>query len=282
MQTRTDPDSFAGRCRHWRRTRRLSQFELSLTAEVSQRHLSWLETGRSQPSREMVIRLADAMEIPLRERNDLLLAAGYSPLYRETALDAPTMAPFLDALQRVLDHQEPMPAIVLDRQWRARRTNKAAARMLAMGQMLMGDDMPVGDTPNLAEITVHENGWRRLITNWDQVAFDLLLRLRRDAAAAPDEPTRTLLNGYADQVGAMPDPEISASALLPVMALEMQLNDTHLSMFSVITTFGTPQDITTDELRIESFYPSDDVTREYFEQLALSDSGETSTKSGDN
>jgi transcriptional regulator with XRE-family HTH domain len=273
MQPNTEPDGFAGRCRLWRRSRRLSQFDLALTAQVSQRHLSWLETGRSQPSREMVIRLADAMEIPLRERNDLLLAAGYSPLYRETALDAPAMAPVLDALQRVLDHHEPMPSIVVDRQWGVRRTNKAAARMLEMGNALTGNDGAANDGAanerlNLAELTIHENGWRRLITNWDQIAVGLVLRLRRDAAAAPDEQTKALLNGYADQVGDLPEPDLSASALLPVMTLQMQLGDTNLSMFTVITTFGTPQDITTDELRIESFYPSDDATREFFEQLA--------------
>ena len=255
-------------CRHWRQFRKLSQLDLALAANVSQRHVSWLETGRSRPSREMVLRLSEAMEIPLRARNGLLQAAGFAAAYQESSLDEAGMAPVLDALKRVLEHHEPLPAIVVDRCWNVRMQNRASQRLLAA----LGDQAPVlpggGDSLNLALLTLHPDGFRRLISNWEQMAPAFVRRLESEARAAGDPAVRERLRNIIELAGPLDDGAPPTDELLPVLPLALNLNGLALSLFSVIATFGTPQDITTDELRIETFFPADDATREFFEQVA--------------
>ncbi|MEM1264249.1 MAG: helix-turn-helix transcriptional regulator [Pseudomonadota bacterium] len=253
-------------CRHWRRYRKLSQLELALAANVSQRHVSWLETGRSQPSRQMVTRLAEAMEVPLRERNVLLQAAGFAPLYRESQLDDPAMAPVRDALQRMLRHHEPLPALVVDRYWNVHEQNSAATLLLGLGGDLAELNTAVGggERVNLALLTLHPKGLRRFIRNWNEAAPCFVQRLRHEAAATGDATLAARFEQFIDVAGELDDGESSVAPLLPVLPLELELGGQTLSLFSVITTFGTPQDITTDELRIEAFYPSDAVTAEFF------------------
>ena len=259
--------AFPDVCRQWRQYRKLSQLELALAADVSQRHVSWLETGRSQPSRDMVLRLSDALDVPLRERNELLQAAGYAPVYRESTLDAPEMAPVSDALSRILTHHEPLPAFVVDRLWNVRQTNAAADRLFAV----LGDPAALnaalggGEHVNLALVTLHPDGLRQFIVNWDQAAPAFVRRLRGEALASGDTEMRERFEAFIEFAGPVPEGGAIGDPLLPVLPLELDVAGMRLSLFSVIATFGTPQDITTDELRIESFYPNDAATAAFFD-----------------
>ncbi len=259
-------EQFQNVCRQWRQYRKLSQLDLALAANVSQRHVSWLETGKSQPSREMVIRLSEAMEIPLRERNRLLKSAGYASVYGESALDEPAMAPVLDALNLVLDHHEPLPAIVVDRGWNVRKSNSAAGQLFASAGVSaeMLQRVGAGDGLNLALLTVHPEGVRRFISNWDEAAPAFVRRLKSEAVATGDPELKARFAEYIELAGPVADNEPAVSNLTPVLPLELDLNGLKLSLFSVISTFGTPQDITTDELRIEAFYPNDATTKAFF------------------
>lgn len=257
---------FSDACRQWRQYRKLSQLELALAADVSQRHVSWLETGRSQPSRDMVLRLSDAMDVPLRERNVLLRAAGFAPIYRESGLDEPSMLPVQDALSRMLAHHEPLPAVVVDRLWNVHQQNEAATRMFSLtgDPVALNDALGGGDAVNLALLTLHPNGYRRFITNWDQAAPAFVRRLRGEAVATGDARLKAQVDTFIELAGPMPEAASIADPLLPVLPLELDLGGLQLSLFSVISTFGTPQDITTDELRIEAFYPNDETTAAFF------------------
>lgn len=277
--------NFPSLCRQWRRFRNLSQLDLALAADVSQRHVSWLETGRSTPSREMVVRLSDAMEVPLRERNLLLRAAGYAPVYDESALDEPLMEPVLRALQHILDHHEPLPAVVVDRLWNVRMQNQAAGRLLTAGgdPTAMIEEVGVDDRLNLALLTVHPHGLRRFITNWEEVIPSFVRRLRSEAMATDDPKVQSwyarlleLVGPVAPSAPIVPVAPVARVAdngpvlasLLPVLPLELDIDGLELSLFSVVSTFGTPQDITTDELRIEAFYPTDAKTADFFTSVA--------------
>ncbi|WP_299411897.1 helix-turn-helix transcriptional regulator [Acaryochloris sp. IP29b_bin.148] len=257
--------NFPNICRQWRQVRKLSQLDLALAADVSQRHISWLETGRSHPSREMVERLSEAMDIPLRERNVLLHAAGYAAAYHETQLNEPIMAPVLDALNYMLQHHNPLPAVVVDRYWNVKKANQAADFLLSIGgdpQTFQAHLGAEGEL-NLALLTIHPNGLRQYITNWDQVLPSIIRRLRSESLTFGDLGIQERFAQYIELVGPEGDSESSAS-LLPVLPLELDINGLELSLFSVIATFGTPQDITTDELRIETFYPTDAKTEQFF------------------
>ncbi|MEM7276963.1 MAG: helix-turn-helix transcriptional regulator [Pseudomonadota bacterium] len=261
---------FQSLCREWRQFRKLSQLELALNANVSQRHVSWLETGRSKPSREMVLQLSQAMDIPLRERNVLFRAAGFAPVYNESDLDDPAMAPVLDALRLVLRHHDPLPAVVVDRLWGVRMTNEAAELLLGVS----GDPeatraaFSVDGHLNLALLCVHPDGLRKHIANWDQVAPSFVNRLKCEAAVSGSQQVQEHFADFIKLAGPMPETESVGSGLLPVLPLELKIGSLELSLFSVIATFGTPQDITTDELRIESFYPTDTATKTFFEAHA--------------
>jgi len=261
---------FPSLCRQWRRFRKLSQLDLALAADVSQRHVSWLETGRSSPSREMVLRLAEAMEVPLRERNMLLRAAGYAPVYAESGLDEPVMEPVLKALKSMLDHHEPLPAIVVDRLWNVAMQNRAAERLLGAGgdPAAMLDEVSVGDRLNLALLTVHPLGLRRFIVNWDDVAPALVRRLRSEAMATDDTEMQHWFARLLELAGPVAEGGPVMESLLPVLPLALNIDGLELGLFSVISTFGTPQDVTTDELRIEAFYPTDAQTAEFFTKMA--------------
>src|SRR5215468_4787121 len=165
--------------RQWRATRRMSQLDLSLEAEISSRHLSYVESGKAQPSREMVTRLADALRVPLRERNSLLIAAGFAPIYRETGLTAPEMALTKRAVEFLLKQQEPYPAIVLDRHWNLLQANEGAAKFV---QFLL--DAPPKE-PNVVRHILREEYMKPFILNWDEVARDMIRRLHQEIAWVP-------------------------------------------------------------------------------------------------
>jgi len=269
MLRNTSPDSrhFNSVLKHWRKQRSMSQLDLALAAEVSQRHVSWLETGRSQPSREMVLRLAEAMEVPLRDRNEILNLAGYANLYAEHELSEPVMESVTSVLNDMLTHHEPYPAFVLDRQWNVKMKNKATDALFSV----LGDPeqvwQDIGDNGemNIALLTIHPKGLRPFISNWQDVATPFLRRLKKEAIESGSDALLDryyALEKHAGDLGntAMP------SALVPILPLELNLGQKTLKLCSVISTFGTALDITANELRIEAFYPADKVTRAFFKQ----------------
>lgn len=269
MTSAVAAQNFPSVFREWRAFRKLSQLDLALAADVSQRHVSWLETGRSQPSREMVVRLSEAMEVPLRERNVLLQAAGFTPMYRESDLDEPAMKPVYDALSQMLKHHDPLPALVVDRFWDVKMKNQAADLMLSLGgdpDEMLARIGAKNDEINLALLTLHPEGLRPFISNWDQAAPLFIQRLKRDADGDPQ--VRDRIADYIKLAEPLADVALAAEGLLPVLPLELNVNGLELSLFSVISTFGTPMDITTDELRIESFYPGNTETETFFRSLA--------------
>jgi transcriptional regulator with XRE-family HTH domain len=258
--------SFKNECKKWRLFRRFSQLDLALEANISQRHLSYLETGRSQPSREMVIQLSDALDVPLRERNHLLQSAGYTAIYRESELDSPDMHPVMMALKQVLEHHNPLPAFVVDRFWNLRLQNQASVQLLNLIGSLCDMSKLVADDHalNIALLTLHPQGLRQFITNWQHVAPLLVNRLSKEANASGDSEVKQKLNDIIRSAGLSEVQNLLPEKLLPVIPIELDFSGVKLSMFSIISTLGTPQDITTDELRIEAFYPTDDKTQAFF------------------
>jgi transcriptional regulator with XRE-family HTH domain len=237
----------------------MSQLALATEAAISSRHLSFVETGRGHPSREMVLLLAGVLDVPPRARNDLLAAAGYAPVYRESGLDAPEMAQFRRALDFMLRQQEPYPAIVLDRHWNIVLANDGAGRL--MGLLLdPGAADAVG--PNALRLICHPHALRPRIVNWEATATALIQWVHRDLLRSGDPETRHLL----DELLAYPDVPRNWRTLdldaptAPFLAIDMRRGDTHLRFFTTLTTLGTPYDITLHELRIESFFPADDAT----------------------
>lgn len=263
---------FARLLKSWREARKCSQLDLALASRISQRHVSFMESGRARPSRDMVLQLSEALEIPLRERNTLLTAAGFAAMYRETDLKSPAMAPVREALQLMLDHQEPNPVSVVDRAWNVLMINRAMLRVFS----LAGDPTQLwqrvcGNGPhNVLKMTFHPEGFRPYIVNFEEVAPVLLNRTRREAAACNSEPLLRLLDEILAYPG-IPEswkvPSFQAPPP-PVLPLELARGEMKLKLFSMITTFGTPQDITTDELRVESFFPADAATAELLRKLA--------------
>lgn len=263
----TQQSEFTNSLRQWRRFRKMSQLDLAVAADVSQRHVSWLETGRSQPSREMVLRLSDAMEVPLRDRNQFLNAAGFAAIYKESGLDEPSMESVRTVLNDILSNHNPYPAVVLDRYWNIQMQNQSADRFFAIpgDPQLLWDAVGDSGERNIARLTVHPNGLRQFISNWDSVIVQFMRRLKNEARDSGDPEVMERYNqleGYVDISDTQPTTE-----LLPMLPLQLQLGDLQLSLCSVISTFGTAQDITANELRIEAFYPTDELTRTVFSGL---------------
>lgn len=247
----------------WRSTRRLSQLELATVADVSPRHVSFLETGRSQPSREMVIHLAIALEVPLRERNAMLAAAGYSAEYRETSLDEPALDQVRGILEAVLRSHEPFPAIVVDRGWDVVRANESAMRFTAT--MIDPNSSVVAAGVNAIKVILHPDGVRRFIVNWRQVATAALRRLDHEITA---RPTDAVLHALRDEVLQYPDvadlrhtPERPTADDL-LVPFHYRIGDVELKLFSTIATIGAAHDITLEELRLESFFAADPATEQ--------------------
>ena len=262
-------NEFGRMLKDWRRLRGRSQLELALDAEVSSRHLSFIENGRSRPSRSMVVRLVDALDVPLRDRNQLLNAAGFASLYRQSTLADDVLEPALNALRFMLARHEPYPAFVVDRSWNLIIANEASQALLAAFEL--PPDLDEAITSNLFRLSFHPDGLRPYIENWQSLAEALMIRARQEAAAAfGDDP----LNELLQEVSAYPGvDELSFDTDIedlqaPVVPLVLKLGDKRLSWFSVIATFGTPQDVTLQEIRLETFAPSDAAT-EAFAQSSL-------------
>jgi transcriptional regulator with XRE-family HTH domain len=239
--------------RSWRRRRNLSQLELALNAVVSARHLSFLETGRARPSREMLVRLAEELEVPLRERNALLLAAGYAPLYAERPLDSPEMSTVREALDRFLRAHEPYPAVVVDRHHNLVTANDA------LGLLLEGVEPDLLEPPaNAMRVALHPRGMAPRTLNLAEWSGHLLRRLRREAQLTGDSSLMVLhdeLLGYPGVHAGPEHAEVQPEDI--VTALKLRDSDGgELAFFSTLSTFGTAADITVSELAIEAFYPA--------------------------
>ena len=265
MTTRTQPTAiraagtFGRLLKQWRERRRLSQLALAVDAEVSSRHLSFIETGRAQPSRDMVLLLSRVLEVPPRGRNDLLTAAGYAPVYRETGLEAPEMADVRRALDFMMRQQEPYPGLVIDGHWNILMTNAGARRL--MGLFLDADAVAaVGGPPNAMRLFYHPRGMRPYIVNWEATAAGLIQWLHRDLARGiGDAETSRLLEellSYPDVPQKWRTLDLDA-APVPFLGVELRRGPTHLRFFSTLTTLGVPYDITLHELRVECFFPAD-------------------------
>lgn len=258
-----DADTFGTLVRRWRQRRRLSQLELSLEAGVSTRHLSFLETGRAMPSREMVLGLAQHLEVPLRERNVLLTAAGYAPAYAQRPLDAPEMAAVRAAVELVLAANEPYPTLALDRYWNVVTMNASAG--------LLAADLPehlLGPPTNVYRASLHPEGLAARVVNLAEFGHHLLARLRHDAAVSAD-PRLAALLAEVEAYGTVrgdPPPIPAGGAVVVPMRLRHPAGE--LSLFTTITTFGTPADVTVAELAVETFFPADEATAGRLHDLA--------------
>ena len=250
--------------REWRQRRRLSQLELAGEADVSTRHLSFVETGRSLPSREMLMRLSERLEIPLRERNTLLTAAGYAPMYRERALDDPALAAARKAVELVLKGHEPYPALAVDRHWQLVSYNRAVAPFLAGASAAL-----LKPPVNVMRLSLHPEGLAPRIVNLAQWRAHLLMRLRQQVAASGD----AVLAALIDELSAYPVPGVpydTADETVGGVVVPMQVrmpDGGALSFISTTTVFGTPVDITLSELALETFFPADEATAQVLRRL---------------
>jgi transcriptional regulator with XRE-family HTH domain len=259
-------ENFGVLLRNWRGVRRVSQLDLALDAEISTRHLSCVETGRAQPSREMVLRLAEALRVPLRERNALLLAAGYAPLYRHTSLDAPELEAARRAVEVLIAQLEPNPVLVMDRYWNILRMNAGAQRILAL---FPGCDSV---TPlNGPRLVFHPQGLRPFIENWNVLAAHITRRVHREVA---DNPSDETLKRFLEELLSYPGvpsrwrtPDLDGTPP-PFLTINYKWKNSTLRLFSALTTLGTPLDVALQELRIETLFPADEATRTMVNRLA--------------
>ena len=260
------PASFGDHLRTWRQQRHLSQLELADEADISTRHVSFMETGRTNPSRDMVLRLCERLAVPLRERNALLVAAGYAPMYRERALDDPALAAARQAVELVLKGHEPCPAIALDRCWNVVATNRAAQALLSahVAPELLAP--PV----NVFRLSLHPEGLAPRIANLAQWRAHLFERLRQQIQATAD-PALIALQA---ELREYPEPPGAQSTVLPgemlgvVMPFCFESRHGMLSLISTTTIFGTPVDVTLQELAVESFFPADEFTAQVLRDMA--------------
>jgi len=263
---------FASALRYWRGRRALSQLRLSVDADISQRHLSFLETGKAQPGRDLVLKLGMVLDIPLRQRNAMLLAAGFAPAYRERSLSDPDMDAVKRALDFMLAQAAPYPALVVDRLWNLVMFNEPAARMMRYFLGLPLDALiPRDGSINVLKLTLDPNGLRPCLVNWEAVGADLLQWVQREAMGdGPGSESTRLL----DELMALPgiaaaarQPNLERQAL-PFLPMTLRKGDLELNLFTTVTTLGTPHDVTVHELRLESFFPADAASRAWFEAQA--------------
>lgn len=249
---------FPALLRYWRHARGMSQLDLAAAADVSTRHVSYLENGRSKPSREMILRLASTLAVPLREQNAILQTAGFAPQFDAPGFPALDHGPIADAIGRMMAQQEPFPLTVLDRHYNAIKRNAAATRMLSV--------LPLSDEDtsiNMCEIVFDPNGIRPLIENWEEVARVLLSRLYRERLLRPnDEALAQLISrlmSYPDVPATFREQDFGAPSEA-VVSIRLNLGGTKLGFFTTVTAFQAPQNVTLEEMLIESYFPLDDAT----------------------
>lgn len=253
--------AFGEQLRWWRKRRGLSQLEFAIAAGISQRHLSFLETSRAAPSQPMVLALAAALNLSFRQQNALLAAAGFATLWKEGRLGAPELAQVDRALDYILAQQEPFPAFVVDRHWNLRRANRGAVRLV---EFLLGA-VPTDDV-NLAEALVSPAVLRPFVVNWEEVTLHFVRGVQADAIADHSPASRSLLARLCayDGVAALMQAAAVEDGLRPLLPIHLRKGETSLQLFTTIATLGTPQDITVQEIRVESFFPMDEATATFF------------------
>lgn len=252
--------------RDWRQHRRFSQLALALEIELSQKHLSFIESGRSIPSREVVLRIASGLGVPLRVRNLMLLAAGYAPVYLERQLDHPDLAPARAAVELVLKAYEPYPAIAVDRGWNLVSANAAVAPFFAAVTESALLEAPI----NVLRASLHPSGLGRLIVNYDEWARDILRRIAAQLEASGDPAIAELLEDLRDITGIVPGHEGRDEHGGVFVPMKVRFGETVASFISTTTVFGTPTEITLSELVIEAFLPADAETAALLTALAQS------------
>jgi len=254
----------------WRAVRRLSQLDLALLTGISQRHISFVESGRATPSRDMIFKLAEGLDLPLRARNDLFLAASYAPVYPLRRLDLSEMDAARRALELILVHHEPYPAIVMDAHWNIIMRNEAVARIIAwcVNGETIRRRFPDG-VLNFMELMFAPDGLQPHVINWSQSRAALLRRLRREAAGYPNSPSEAMRQRLEEgRAVSGTEPAVHDDGIDPMLPLELRVGDTRLRLFSTFTTFGTPQDVALQELRIDMSFPADEGTRCFLEVAA--------------
>jgi len=266
---RSEGSAFGRLLKEWRGRRGFSQLGLALAARTTQRHVSFIESGRAIPSREMVLRLGATMALPLRQQNALLLAAGYAPAWQERDLSMPDLAAINSALDYMLSHHEPYPAFVVDRGWNLLRANRGAS---SLKEFLLGP-APT-ETPsapvNLAIALVSPDGLRPYIVNWQEVVCYLVRGVQADANADGASATVNLLERLLNVAGVagLSETMPTEADRAPVLPIHFRRGDTSLRLFTTIATLGTPRDVTLEEIRIEFFFPIDDATAQAFAHWA--------------
>ncbi|WP_309731623.1 helix-turn-helix domain-containing protein [Chamaesiphon sp. OTE_75_metabat_556] len=265
------PDSFGTLLKQWRDRRNFSQLDLAFTSQVSQRHISFLESGRAKPSQEMVLQLATVLEVPLRHQNLLLTAAGFAPIHTETDLSAPEMTSVQKAIDLIMRQHEPYPAFVVDRYWNLVLTNQGATRLLDafIEPEKLHSLFYIDGKINIVRVMFHPQGLRPFIVNWESCANHLLQRVHRETLVEPEsEGSHRLLREL------MSDPDVeriwqSSSRMADhtlLLTIHLHRDDLELKFFSTIATLGTPYDITLQELRIECLFPADETTERHWQQ----------------
>ena len=284
MTTAAAPDQyfsdFAAALRYWRGKRGYSQLRLSTEGEISQRHISFLESGRSQPSKELILKLGMVLEIPLRQRNVMLLAAGFAPAYQERKLSDPELDAVRQALDFMLAQQAPYPALVVDRLWNLAMANGPAAGLMRWLLGLPADAaLPTDGSVNVLKLMLDPGGVRQYLHNWQDVAADLLHWIQREAMSdGPGSEASALLaelralsasaaveGSAGSSAGTAADlaPNLDRRAL-PFLPLVIRKDGVELKLFTTITTLGTPHDVTVHELRLEAFFPADEASAAWF------------------
>lgn len=260
-------ETFPQLIKSWRGKCGVSQLELSLRCDVSQKHISFLESARSAPSKAMVLLICEALDVPLRDRNALLLSAGFAPAYQESALTDPELSAVDQALTLMLAQHEPYPALVVDPVFNILRANQGAMRLQTI---LFGIERPE-DLPPIADNVMmalfHPDGYRRYIRNWHDIAPYFLRRLQSDlVGGGGSQPLRDLLRELESYDGVPEDwkTHIPGDWLSPILTVDIEIDALCLSFFSTIATLGTPLDVTLQEIRIESYFPADQATRMFF------------------
>jgi transcriptional regulator with XRE-family HTH domain len=249
--------------REWRQRRRMSQLDFAVEAEISSKHLSFLETGRAQPSREMVLHLAELLDVPLRERNSLLIAAGFAPMFKEHALSDPALQPAREAIELVLKGHEPYPAVAVDRHWHLIAANTPA-------NAFMGGVAPALLKPplNVLRLTLHPDGMAPRIVNLAEWRSHLLARLRRQVEISADAALAELFKELSEYPAPAHTAEHETSSVPFAVPFRLATDAGVLSFISTITVFGTPVDVTLSELALESFFPADAATAAALRHLA--------------
>ena len=272
QRAKSNGSAFGRLLKEWRGRRGFSQLDLAVAARTTQRHLSFIESGRAVPSRDMVLRLGATMSVPLRQQNTMLLAAGYAPAWQERDLSMPDLAAVNSALDYMLAHHEPYPAFVVDRCWNLLRANRGAANLT---EFLTGPAQADASSEpvNLALVLVSPDGLRPYIVNWQEVILYFLRGVQADAQADGAAATAGLLDRLLSVPGVPGLSETLApeAGQAPVSPIHFRREDTSLRLFTTIATLGTPRDVTLEEIRIEFFFPMDEPTAVAFRRLASDD-----------